>query len=151
MTNLALTQLQQQIEAVRREAFAEGYATAMQRVRDVAARPPDDTFASRTAPLASTFAQSGRRAGTSVPTPNRQRRARPPHGTNARLVAAVLESIAPRAARPSEIRHLLLSEQGVALAFTSIRHALGQLTARRAVEQVAESRTWRHLSAAADD
>jgi hypothetical protein len=72
---------------------------------------------------------------------------RPPHGTNARMVAAVLQSIAPRAARPSEIRHILLCEQGVALAFTSIRHALGQLTARHAVERVAESRTWRHLPA----
>jgi hypothetical protein len=151
MTNLALTQLQQQIEAIRREAFVEGYAAAMQRVRDFAAQPPDGIEASRSAPPGATSARPGRRGGATVATPSRLRRSRPPHGTNARLVAAVLESIAPRAARPSEIRHLLLSEQGVALAFTSIRHALGQLSARHAAEQVAESRTWRHLSAAADD
>ena len=43
------------------------------------------------------------------------------------MIEAVLQSIAPRAARPTEIRNLLRREQGVALAFTSIRHALGQL------------------------
>ena len=31
----------------------------------------------------------------------------------------------------------------MAIAFTSIRHALGQLEARGAVEQVADSNTWR--------
>jgi hypothetical protein len=33
----------------------------------------------------------------------------------------------------------------VALAFTSIRHALGQLQARRVAEQVAHSKSWRYL------
>jgi hypothetical protein len=147
MTNVALMQLQQQIEAMRREAFAEGYAAAMQRVGDFAARP-------QSAPLAATAARSGASDDAAPGTPGRQRRTRP-HGTNAQLVAAVLESIAPRAAPPSEIRRLLLREQGVALAFTSIRHALGQLGARGAAEQIAASRTWRHASAgtaaAADD
>jgi hypothetical protein len=71
------------------------------------------------------------------------------------MVAAVLRSIAPHAARPSEIRHLLLREQGIALAFTSIRHALGQLTARHSAEQVADTKSWRHVpadgAAAAED
>jgi hypothetical protein len=57
----------------------------------------------------------------------------------------VLQSIAPRAARPAEIRSTLQREKGVAIAFTSIRHALGQLQARRVVEQVADTKTWRHL------
>jgi hypothetical protein len=151
MRNIALTQLQQQIEAIRREAFAEGYAAAMQRVSDLAAQPQDVSAASPTTPTASPFTRSA----PILVTPSRRRGMRPPHGTNARLVAAILESIAPRAARPSEIRHLLLREQGVALAFTSIRHALGQLTARGDAEQVAHSKTWRHsttgATAAADD
>jgi hypothetical protein len=70
---------------------------------------------------------------------------RPGRGSNARLIEEMLKSIAPRAARPAEIRSTLQSEKGVAVAFTSIRHALGQLEARRVVEQVPDSKTWRHL------
>jgi hypothetical protein len=47
MTNVAHTQLQQQIEAVRCEAFAEGYAAAMQRVSEFAARPQAATLSGR--------------------------------------------------------------------------------------------------------
>ncbi len=39
MAKTALTQLQDQIEAVRREAFAAGYAAAMQSIRDFTAKP----------------------------------------------------------------------------------------------------------------
>jgi hypothetical protein len=70
---------------------------------------------------------------------------RPSRGNNANLIEEILKSIAPRAARPAEIRSTLQREKGVAIAFTSIRHALGQLEARRIVEQVADSKTWRHL------
>src|SRR5205823_10498357 len=69
---------------------------------------------------------------------------RPQRGTNARLVEEVLESMAPRAVRPAEIRAALQRDKGVAMAFTSIRHALGQLEARQAAEQVGNSRTWRY-------
>jgi hypothetical protein len=70
---------------------------------------------------------------------------RPSRGSNAHLIEEILKSIAPRAARPAEIRSTLQSEKGMSLAFTSIRHALGQLEARQVVEQVADSKTWRHL------
>jgi hypothetical protein len=89
--------------------------------------------------------------GTSAARPSPQKRLRDgrkpraPRGDSARLIEEMLESIAPRAARPAEIRSTLQSEKGVSLAFTSIRHALGQLEARRVVEQVADSKTWRHL------
>ena len=52
-----------------------------------------------------------------------------------RLVVEMLEAISPRAARPSEIRKALL-DKGIAMAAASIQFALGQLQARRAVEQV---------------
>ena len=39
MAKTAMTQLQDQIEAIRREAYAAGYAAAMQAIRDFAARP----------------------------------------------------------------------------------------------------------------
>src|SRR5260370_42392652 len=97
MARTAVTQLQQQIEQVRREGFAAGYAAAMQAVREVA---------SRSAPEAGSSAAAPRRRGrarqtASAAQPNRQRRARdtsgtakpprsaarpPQRGTNARLI-----------------------------------------------------------------
>jgi transcriptional regulator with XRE-family HTH domain len=64
----------------------------------------------------------------------------------ARLVEEVLQSNAPRALRPAEIRSAIQRDKGVAMAFTSIRNALGQLEARHVAEQVAESKTWRYRS-----
>ena len=54
----------------------------------------------------------------------------------------ILQSAAPQALRQAEIRKALL-EKGIEISFTSLRHALGQLEAREAAEQV-DSRTWRH-------
>lgn len=148
MTTNALSQLREQIEAVRREAFADGYAAAMRLVKDFASRPPETAIPPGSAPRPrpprplsrrrSARPITGAAAGKAEPRPRR--------GTNARLVEAVLQSIAPRAVRPSEIRDVLRQEQGIALAFTSIRHALGQLKARSAVEQIAANKTWRYLS-----
>ena len=155
MAKTALTQLQDQIEAVRREAFAAGYAAAMQSIRDFAAKP-----AAAAEPVA-TRPQRGRRpaapARAAPPARQRQPRApartprragraaagRPQRGTNARLVEEVLQSNAPRALRPAEIRRALQHDKGVAMAFTSIRHALVQLEERHMAEQIADSKTWR--------
>jgi hypothetical protein len=60
------------------------------------------------------------------------------------MIEEVLQSMAPRAVRPAEIRSALQRDKGVAMAFTSIRHALGQLEARQTAEQVGNSRTWRY-------
>jgi DNA-binding GntR family transcriptional regulator len=52
------------------------------------------------------------------------------------LVEEVLRALAPRAVRPGgEIRAVLQRDKGVSLAYTSIRHALGQLEGRKAVQQ----------------
>jgi hypothetical protein len=157
MAKTALTQLQDQIDAVRREAFAAGYAAAMQSIRDFAAKP-----APGAAPLAAR--PQGRRRAARAGRPTRQpqpratakspRRAgrapggRPQRGSNARLIEELLQSNAPRALRPAEIRRSLQRDKGVAIAFTSIRHALGQLEERGAAEQVADSKTWRHRGTA---
>ena len=162
MAQTAVTQLQQQIEAVRREAFAAGYRAAMQAIRELAARPaPGAEAASAPSP------RRGRRprrrtAASAAPaapaakatTARRPRRAAGPRaraagrrlqrGSNARMIEEILQSMAPRAVRPAEIRTALQRDKGVAMAFTSIRHALGQLEARQAAEQVGNSRTWRH-------
>lgn len=152
MSKTALSHLQQQIDAIRREAFAEGYAAAMQAVREFAARPVGRR-AAEPAPAAASAAPA---RSARPPARRRGRPARPraeapgrlTRGTNARLVEEVLQEIAPRAARPAEIRNRIRDDKGVAIGFTSLRHALGQLQARRAIEQVADTRTWRHLSPA---
>lgn len=153
MAKTALSELQQQIEAVRSEAYAAGYAAAMQSIRE---------FAARSAPVQGGETAEPRRRRTprgparqaQPATPRRQRAGsrqrgspagRPPRGSNARMVEEVLQSNAPRALRPAEIRGAIERDKGVAIAFTSIRHALGQLEARRVVEQVAETNAWRYV------
>lgn len=71
----------------------------------------------------------------------------PGRGNNARMVEEVLRASAPRALRPAEIRTAVQRDRGVALGFTSIRHALGQLEERRAVEQVGDGNSWRYPGA----
>ena len=156
MAKTALTQLQDQIEAVRREAFAAGYAAAMQSIRDFAAKPAPGAEPAATRPprgrRSVAPARPGRPAGQRPPraaarAPRRAGRAaarRPQRGTNARLVEEVLQANAPRALRPAEIRRALQRDKGAAMAFTSIRHALAQLEERHTAEQVGDSKTWRY-------
>jgi hypothetical protein len=72
---------------------------------------------------------------------------RPQRGTNARLIGEILQASAPHAMRAAEIGKAL-QDKGVAMAFASIGHALGQLQARNAAEQVGDSKTWRHRNGA---
>ncbi len=153
MAKTALTQLQEQIEAVRREAFAAGYAAAMQSVREFTATPapeaePEAAPPPRRQPSAAP-APSAPRAGRRATPPAPQRSARPRalrplRGTNAQLVEEVLQSNAPRALRPAEIRSAIQRDKGVAIAFTSIRHALGQLEARHLAAPAEDSKSWRY-------
>ncbi len=50
MASTAVTQLQQQIDEVRREAFAAGYATAMQAIRELASRSAPEAGSTTAAP-----------------------------------------------------------------------------------------------------
>ena len=169
----ALNQLQDQIDAIRREAYAAGYAAAMQSIRDFVSKQDSDGDAAPAQPAPGR--QAGRRRGRppaaaapaapiAAPVRRRQRRtavaakpaargargsgARPSRGNNARMIEEILQASAPRALRPAEIRTALQREKGVAMAFTSIRHALGQLEGRRAAEQVGDSKTWRFTGGA---
>jgi hypothetical protein len=42
-----------------------------------------------------------------------------------------------------------LQEKGIETSLTSVRHALAQLEARNAAEQIGDSKTWRHRGGAA--
>jgi hypothetical protein len=152
MADAALMELQQQMEAIRREAYEAGYAAAMEAVRELASRSaPADGGAA-----ASRRVRRGRGRGRTIPRQGRRtvaasrtrsRRRYPQRGANARMIEEILKDAAPRAMPPAEIRKAL-QEKGVAVAFTSIRHALGQLEARKAARQVGNSRTWRHSGSA---
>jgi hypothetical protein len=151
MAKTALTQLQDQIEAIRREAYAAGYAAAMQAIRDFTARPSAPAAAAPTQRrgVAKVAAppQPAMRRRRSPATAAPGARRRPQRGTNARLIVEVLKAMPAGTARPAEIRKALQSDKGVAMAFTSIRHALGQLATRHEVEPSSDGKTWRYLGA----
>ena len=158
MAKSALNLLQDQIEAIRREAYEAGYAAAMQAIRDFAGRPAA-AASSPAAPAAPVrrARQAAEPAPAAIPETRRGRRAapkpapatrRPQRGSNARLVTEVLKAMPSGTARPAEIRRALQSDKGVVMAFTSIRHALGQLAARNEVTTDDDGKTWRYLGTA---
>ena len=160
MAKTAVSELQQQVEEVRRQAFAAGYAAAMQAIRELASRPVPNTGSRvtprraglgrrRTATRTKTTAPRQRRAGPTEGTTRRRRSAagRPERGANALRVEEILKASAPQALRIAAIRKAL-QEKGTEISFTSLRHALSQLASRNAAEQVGNSRTWRHTGGA---
>src|SRR5580704_16920826 len=74
----------------------------------------------------------------------RAARRRPQRGTNARLIAEVLKALPSGTGRPADIRAALTRDKGVTMAYTSIRHSLGQLQARGEVSAGADGKTWRY-------
>ena len=172
MTETVLNELQNQIEAIRHEAFADGYAAAMKAVHELTSRSvpkqsaelavsnssgaESETVRSEPDQAASLLRTSDpvrrspvkRDAARPVATGTRGSRGRrAKRGTNARMVQEILQKAAPRAVRQAEIRRAL-EERGVLLAYPSIGHALGQLKARKAAKKVGKSGTWRYSSAA---
>jgi hypothetical protein len=145
MARTAATQLQQQIEEVRREGLPPATprrckrSGKLRRVR----RPKPKALPRRRGVGAVRERLHRQRSpiASAVPVapavPQGPAR-RPQRGTNARLIEEILQALAPRAVRPAEIRKAL-QDKGVAMAFASIRHALDQLAARNAAEQVGDS------------
>ena len=152
MAKSALNELQQQVEAVRREAFAAGYTAAMTSIHEFAGRPAAGTevrsATRRKRPaVAETRRSPPRRAQRAAAGMTRRTRRAPAQrlqrGTNARLVEEILQANAPTALRPAQIRVALQNDKGVAVSFPSISQALYQLRARNSVEQSDDGRSWR--------
>jgi hypothetical protein len=161
MVKTVVSGLQQQIEDVRREAFAAGYSAAMQAIQNVASRLPFKLGTTAAAPRRSGQGRTGRSASAVKPNGSRPVRAndakvtarrsvalRSQRGTNAVMVEEVLKSARPRAVRAAEIRKAL-QDSGVTVSFPSIHGALRQLEARDAAKQVGDSKTWRYHGGAA--
>src|ERR1700734_2737819 len=124
MAKTALTQLQDQLEAIRREAYDAGYAAAMQAIRDLVARPPSAAQGTKAPPRprSAPKAKVKPAAPAAKPAPRRRGRPaakapaatrRPQRGTNARLIAEVLQAMPSGTARPAEIRLALQRDKGV--------------------------------------
>jgi len=178
MAETALTELQNQIEAIRRDAFAEGYAVAMKAVHELTSRSVSLQADNAAAPNGNGRAEHQtqsqpnqrtqpepnkaavplrtsnpvRRSAPKRPTvqraatgTRRSRRRQSKRGTNALMIQEILKKT-PRAVRQADIRNAL-QRKGVSLSFPSIRHALGQLQARKAAKQVGNSNTWRYSAA----
>jgi len=124
MAKTAVSQLQEQIEAIRREAFAAGFEAAMQAVRHFASTHAPDKEPQSAQPVRRRSAQRPRTSGqrgqmgdtSGVSRRGTTSAPRPQRGTNARLVEEVLQSNAPRALRPAEIRSTIQRQKGVAIA-----------------------------------
>jgi hypothetical protein len=150
VTKTALGQLQDQIEAIRDEAYAAGYAAAMQAVRDFSARPTSGAVATSTRsqppPKAAPAKPSGRPDRSPARTnPAVQVRHRPQRGTNARLIIEVLKASGSDFVRPAAIRTTLQNTNGAVLPFTSIRHALSQLQSQGLAEPSGDGKSWRYM------
>src|ERR1700730_7761516 len=152
MVKAAVTELQQQIE-VRRDSYAAGYAAAMQVMSVAASRPAPKAGTTVAGPSRRGRGRVRQAAPAAKPTRPRRSGAsettrpsangRAQRGTNALIIEEILKAMAPSAVRPAEIRKAM-QDNGVAISFASIHHALRQLEARNAAEQVGDSKSWRH-------
>jgi len=133
----ALTQLQDQIEIIRREAYQDGYDAAMQAVLAFVKRP-GPTNAKLTVETSSAKA-SAKKTGPAAPVRHKELR-----GHNAVLVSDALKSLPNHTGRGADIRKAV---KGKNLAFTSIRHALEQLQARGEVSLADDGKTWSYSAA----
>jgi hypothetical protein len=178
MAEEALTQLQAQIDAIRREAFDQGYAAAMKKVQEVASQSVSKSD-NPAIPNGGESAEGETKQAQRLqqPQPNQanvplrtsdparrapaKRRAAGRAATDTRRSrrgrakrganAQMIQEVLKKAA-PRAVRpaeiRRALEQRGVSLAYPSIGHALGQLKARKAAKQVGKSGTWRYSSAA---
>ena len=157
MVKAVASELQERIEQIRRQAFAAGYAEAMNAVRQLASRPARNSGNGAAEPNRRGQGRVGGRSAAATPNGSRRVRAtdaakttrrsagpaRAQRGTNALRVEEVLKAARPRAVRPTDIRKALQKKR-ITISFPSLHHALRQLEARHAAMQVGDSRTWRY-------
>src|SRR5438477_2504322 len=101
MARTAMTELQQQIEAVRREAFAAGYAAAMEAIREATSRAAPGAGSAAAAPSRRGRGRGRgrarartRQAAPATAKPTRRRRARATTRTTGRATARTTRATA---------------------------------------------------------
>jgi hypothetical protein len=172
----AATNLTDYIETIRQEAYNEGYSAAMRAIvefsgsgtaksKATAAKAATakvtaakgTTAKSATAKVTTAKAATAKSATAKATTasqaaPRRQRRAQAKpisrqtrRGDNARYIAEAMMMLPDHRGPAAEIKKLLAGK-GHDLAYTSIRHGLGQLQARGEVSVAADGRTWSYAA-----
>ena len=172
MAKTAMNQLEEQLEAIRQEAYAAGYTAAMRALREFAGRSSNGTTAvvskgrkaaaravkpqphraaTTAAKLRPTTAPKTQSATTAKSKPatirkarSKAQSARTQRGSNALLITEVLKGT-QGPTRAADIRKALQRDKHVAVSFTSIRHALGQLAKRGEVQVSADHKEWRYV------
>jgi hypothetical protein len=155
-SNSAVTQLQDQIETIRRDAYNEGYSAAMRAVSNFAKQPaaiPQTRSVTRkapakaptrrkvtAAPAAPQPASAASPKGETASRAPRQRMGR--RGENGPLIEAALKSLPNHTGRAGDIRKAIKQQHETELAFTSIRNALGQLQRDSKVTLAGDGKTW---------
>src|SRR5215469_6035727 len=156
-SNSPITQLKDQIESIRRDAYSEGYSAAMQVVLNFAKQPaakpqtrpatskksPTKATARRkvaAAPAAPQAASATSSKGETASRAQKQRMGR--RGENAPLIEAALKSLPNHTGRAGDIRKAIKEQHEAELAFTSIRNALGQLQKDSKVTVAEDGKTW---------
>ena len=143
MAKSAVTELTDQIEAIRQEAYNDGYAAAMRALVEFSASgsaKPKTPAARATSPKSPTVtvAAPRQRRAQAKPAPRQARR-----GENARYIAEAMMAL-PNHTGPAAAIKKALAEKGHDLPYTSIRHGLGQLQARGEASVTDDGRTWRY-------
>jgi hypothetical protein len=148
-SNSAVTQLQDQIETIRREAYNAGYSAAMQAVLNFAgqpaAKPQTRSATTRESPAKKKVAAAPvapQAASPKAAAASRAPRQMGRRGENAPLIEAVLKSLPNHTGRAGDIRKAIKEQHETELAFTSIRNALGQLQKDSKVTLAADGKTW---------
>jgi hypothetical protein len=142
----AVTELTDHVESIRQEAYNEGYAAAMRAVLEFS------TF--KTVKPKATVANPAAKTTSAEPTPRqRQERAQVKtagrqtrRGENVQRIAEAMMTLPDHTGRAAAIKKVLV-EKGHNIAFTSIRHGLGQLQARGEASVADDGRTWSYTAA----
>jgi hypothetical protein len=133
MADDAIKVLEQALEAAKREGYAEGFAAAMQLIRDFAASASateHDTLRASDPAKARPKAVKARYIS------------RIPLAIAIRLVESAYQSISPRAAGPAEIRRIVKTQSETDLPETSLRRSIGHLEADHKIRRIADTITW---------
>jgi hypothetical protein len=146
----AVSNLQEQIERIRKEAYETGYAAAMRAIQEFAGGSPSTSGRKPTPAVKPQTRRSATKASApksmiASKSPSRAKPTRTERGSNAMLIAGVLKETSGLA-RAADIRKALQRSKGVAISFPSIRHALDQLAKRGEVEASADHKAWRYVA-----
>ena len=152
-SNSTVTQLRDQIESIRRDAYNEGYSAAMQAVSNFAGQPTAKPQTRSTGARKSPVKAPARMKVAAVPaapqaaSPKDVAASRAPRrmgrrGENAPMIEAALKSLPNHTGRAGDIRKAIKEQHEAELAFTSIRNALGQLQKDSKVTLAEDGKTW---------